>query len=84
MRSEMVIFYSLQDIVCQVFKMVDLDWNDHVNFNKSFYRPSDLQISKVDPSKASKLLNWKAPSDMYDVVKKIVNDRLSTHKKNNH
>ena len=54
---------------------MDLDWNEHVTFNPTLYRPSDLQVSKLDPSKASKLLAWKASFDMFDVIKFMVNAR---------
>ncbi|NQU63537.1 MAG: GDP-mannose 4,6-dehydratase [SAR324 cluster bacterium] len=70
--------YSLQDFVCEAFKLVNLDWNDHVYFNPSLHRPSDLKTSRADPAKASKLLNWTASSDMVKIVKMMVQARLDS------
>lgn len=68
--------YSLQKFVSEAFKSVNLDWHDHVIFKQSLHRPSDLRVSRLNPSKASKLLNWNAASDMHNVVKMMVKSRL--------
>ena len=68
--------FSLEQFVKEVFTQLKMDWQDHVEINPSLLRPTDLRISKADPSKAHKVLKWRAKSDMCDVIKMMVEARL--------
>ncbi len=59
---------SLEYFVSEVFMHFNLDWKDHVLQDSKFFRPSELQISRADPSKAMKLLNWKATKSIEEVI----------------
>lgn len=58
----------LVDFVDEAFKYFGLSWKDHVEFDESFVRPTDLKDSFGDPSKAKRLLGWEAKKKMADVV----------------
>ncbi|MCP1505547.1 GDPmannose 4,6-dehydratase [Pseudomonas marginalis] len=60
---------TLQEFVAEVFRCLDLDWKDHVVVDAEFLRPTDLLVSRADPSKAEKQLGWKARYKVADVVK---------------
>jgi len=60
---------TLQDFVAEVFRCLDLDWKDHVVVDAEFLRPTDLLVSRADPSKAERQLGWKARYKVADVVK---------------
>lgn len=62
---------SLKDFVRLAFQEAGLDWNNHVELTKEFVRPSDIQISCADPSKAAEKLGWVAKRKMRDVVKEM-------------
>lgn len=62
---------SLQDFVAEAFAHFDLDWRDHVEVSEKFSRPSDIRISRADPSRAAARLGWKAQTHMHDVVLKM-------------
>jgi len=62
----------VKDFVEEVFNAVGLDWRDYVNIDPTLMRPTDLAVSRADPSKAAENLRWKAKSYMCDVVKKLV------------
>lgn len=51
---------SLEDFVAAVFAHFDLDWRAHVVSDAALARPSDLDWSGADPSKAAKVLDWRA------------------------
>ena len=51
---------KLEYFVQYTFEKLGLDYKDYVTQDQSFMRPTDLQISKADPSKAKSLLNWEA------------------------
>lgn len=63
---------SLADFVEKAFSMVGLNWLEHVDSDPSLYRPSDLKISRADPSKAEKKLAWKAHMGMDDIVAQMI------------
>ena len=62
---------SLEDFVSVAFNEVGLDWKNHVELSEAFQRPSDIQISCADPSKAAEKLGWVAKRKMRDVIKEM-------------
>lgn len=64
---------TLEDFVCEAFRVYDLDWKDHVVQDKALYRPSEILINRADPAKAEKLLGWRAQTKMKDVISKMSN-----------
>ncbi len=63
---------ALADFVAIAFSEVGLDWEKHVDTDPNLMRPTDLRISRADPSHAEKKLKWKARTRMPEVVKKMV------------
>jgi GDPmannose 4,6-dehydratase len=68
--------YSLEDFVRLTFSAYGLDWKNHVIFSEEFSRPSDLNVSIADPSRAGKKLGWKAEIDMPEVITKMLSGNL--------
>ena len=64
--------HSLQDFVAAAFTAVNLDWHKHVDIDPALMRPSDLNISRADPSLAQAKLGWQAQTRMAGVVKNMV------------
>lgn len=60
---------SLADFVESVFASFDLDWRAHVTTNEALMRPSDLDWSGADPSRAFSRLSWRAETTMPDVAR---------------
>lgn len=65
---------SLTEFVEQTFSCLDLDWREHVQSQTGLKRPSDIQMSRANPSKAKMDLGWCAQSKMYDVIRMMVAD----------
>ena len=65
---------TLQDFVAEAFTVLELDWRAHVEQKKEFMRPTDLSVSRADPSRAEKLLGWKASYKMQQVVRGMLVD----------
>jgi len=63
---------SLQDFVAAAFGHFGLDWRDHVHSDPGLLRPSDLRISRADPSQAARVLGWQARARMADVVAHMI------------
>ncbi|MDJ0743653.1 MAG: GDP-mannose 4,6-dehydratase [Xenococcaceae cyanobacterium MO_167.B27] len=64
--------YSLEELVAQAFNCVGLNWQDHVITDPSLLRPTDLAVSKGNPSKAKAKLGWEAQYKMPEVVKMMI------------
>jgi GDPmannose 4,6-dehydratase len=65
---------SLEQFVREAFSQLGLEWKDHVEINHELIRPSEITISKANPIKALKKLNWKAKYKMADVVQMLLKD----------
>ena len=66
--------YSLQEFVETAFRELKLDWQEFVVADSSLLRPTDLAVSKANPSKAMNILNWQAKNKMKDVVSMMVKE----------
>ena len=64
--------YSLEEFVIKAFHCVGLNWQDYVVTDNSLLRPTDLAVSKGNPTKAKEKLGWQAQYKMPDVVKMMV------------
>ena len=62
---------SLEQFVEKVFTFFELNWKDHVDIDKSLLRPTDIKISKGDPTKAKKILGWRAKKNVDDVINEL-------------
>jgi len=63
---------TLQDFVATAFAQVGLDWKAHVDIDTGLLRPSDLKLSRANPSKANKQLGWVAKSDMNAIIARMI------------
>lgn len=61
--------YSLADFVQTVFARLGLEWRQHVEVDPSLLRPTDIMTIRTNPSKAARVLGWKARYDMLDVAR---------------
>ncbi len=69
--------YSLEEFVSEAFNYVGLDWQDYVTVNSQLLRPTDLSISKGNPQKAKTILGWQANYTMPELVKAMLESKLS-------
>jgi GDPmannose 4,6-dehydratase len=50
--------HSLEEFVATAFAAVGLNWRDHVDYDSSLVRSSEIMCSLGDPSKAARVLGW--------------------------
>ncbi|ACK66138.1 NAD-dependent epimerase/dehydratase [Rippkaea orientalis PCC 8801] len=72
--------YSLEEFVAKTFEYLGLKWQDYVITDKTLLRPTDLAISRANPTKAKVKLGWEAQYKMPDIVKMMVEDKLQQSK----
>jgi len=61
--------HTLEEFVAEAFNCVGLDWREHVITDATLLRPSEIMISRANPSKAAERLGWQACYKMLDVVR---------------
>lgn len=64
--------HSLEEFVAAPFAEVGLDWRDHVNYDQSLKRPSDIAYSAADPAKAKSVLGRSAGLPFAEIVARMV------------
>lgn len=69
--------HKLEDFVATAFACVGLNWQEHVVVDASLLRPTDLAISRGNPTKAKEKLGWEAQYKMRDVVRMMVEKKLA-------
>ncbi|NWJ74198.1 GDP-mannose 4,6-dehydratase [Pseudonocardia sp. ICBG1122] len=52
--------YTVRDFARFCFEHVGLDWHDHVRFDESYLRPTEVDALIGDASRAEEVLGWKA------------------------
>lgn len=65
---------SLQEFVEVAFTHLGLDYQQHVTIDNNLFRPTEIQISRGDATKAAKILNWQAKTKMPEVARRLVDD----------
>jgi GDPmannose 4,6-dehydratase len=63
--------HSLQYFVELAFSCAHLNWKEHVIQDSLFIRPTELEISMCDPSKAQEKLGWHAEVPIDEIVKRL-------------
>ncbi len=62
---------SLAYFVAKAFEYFDLDWQQYVEINPSFFRPNEIRHSIGNSERAIELLKWSKPTDVDGVIQKM-------------
>lgn len=63
---------QLENFVAEVFAHVGLNWQDHVEIDRSLFRPTDIAVSWGNATKSKQKLGWQAKYTMRDVAHMMV------------
>ena len=64
--------FTLEEFVAHAFRLLDLNWKEHVVQDHALYRPTDILLSQANPSNAKEQLGWSAVHDVYAVVEAMI------------
>ena len=68
--------YTVKEFIQAAFEHVGLEWERFVEIDSRFVRPADPEHLLGDPSKAERVLGWKAKTKMPELVKMMVDHDL--------
>ena len=65
--------HSVREFLGEVFGYLDLDWEQYIEIDPRYYRPTEVDHLLGDASKAKKKLNW-SPKVTFEVLAKMMVD----------
>ena len=72
---------TVKDFAEAAFARVSLNWEDHVETDKKYIRPTEVDALIGDASKAEKALNWKAKTHWKELAELMVDADVEALKK---
>ena len=63
----------MRDFLDEVFGLLGLDWQKHVQIDKRYYRPAEVDLLLGDASKARRALGWK-PKVTFKALAKLMTE----------
>ena len=70
---------TVRDFARVAFASVGLDWEDHVEFDRNYLRPTEVDALIGNPAKANHELNWKASTHWEELARIMVEADLEAH-----
>jgi GDPmannose 4,6-dehydratase len=64
--------YSVREFVTRAFAIAGLDWQEHVEIDPRYFRATEVDFLKGDPSKAMTRLGWKPRVGFEELVRMMV------------
>jgi GDPmannose 4,6-dehydratase len=73
--------HSVREFCAAAFEHAGLDWQEHVKYNASFERPSEVDALIGDSSKAHEKLGWRANTHALDLARLMVDSDVEEMKR---
>ena len=70
---------TVKDFADASFARVGLNWQDHVEVDQRYIRPTEVHALVGDPSKVSKELHWKAKIHWRELAEIMVDADISNY-----
>jgi GDPmannose 4,6-dehydratase len=68
--------HSVREFLELAFSQLGMDYQDFVEFDPRYTRPSEVDVLLGDPTKAQRVLGWKAEVDFASLVKMMIEHDL--------
>ena len=68
--------YAVHEFVERVFSYLDLDWEDHVEIDPRYFRPTEVELLLGDAAKARETLGWEPRVGIDELVRRMVESDL--------
>ncbi|KAL3345962.1 hypothetical protein AABB24_024756 [Solanum stoloniferum] len=73
--------HTVEEFLEVAFRYVGLNWKEHVEIDKRYFRPTEVDNLKGDASKAKKVLSWKPKVGFEQLVKMMVDEDVELAKR---
>ena len=72
--------YSVKEFVKRVFGYLNLDWQQYIEIDPRYFRPTEVEFLQGDPSKAMSKLSWQPKVSFDELVSRMVEHDLELAK----
>jgi len=72
---------TLKDFLDKTFKLLNLNWQDHIEIDKNLKRKNDVSKNYGDPRLLFKVHNWKAEISIDEIICKLLNQQMKQKSK---
>ena len=73
--------YSVKEFLESVFSKLDLNWQDYVEIDSRYFRPTEVELLLGDSSKARNALGWAPETSFEELVQMMVDADMKLAKK---
>jgi GDPmannose 4,6-dehydratase len=73
--------HSVREFLDEVFGCLDLDWNEYVEIDPRYFRPTEVDFLLGDSSKAQKELNWEPKVTFKELAQMMTDADMKLAKK---
>lgn len=73
--------HSVRELCEMAFKLVDLDWEEHVEIDPRYLRPAEVDLLQGDASKARRELDWRPTVGFAELIDLMVQSDLEIAKR---
>lgn len=70
--------HTVRDLCEVAFEHVGLDWEDWVRIDPEYYRPTEVEALRADPSKARDILGWEPEITFEEMIRSMVEHDLAS------
>ena len=71
--------HSVKEFVETAFSLAGLNWQDYVEIDPKYYRPTEVVNLIANTKKAKTKLGWEAKTNFKDLVRKMLKNDLENH-----
>jgi len=64
--------HTVREFLEKVFSLLDLDWEEYVEIDPRYFRPTEVEILLGDASKAREQLGWSPEVNLDELVRRMV------------
>ena len=68
--------HSVREFLDEAFGYLDMDWEEYVEIDPRYYRPSEVDMLVGDASKAKRILGWEPKVTFKELVRMMVDEDL--------
>jgi len=76
--------HSVRELLEEAFSYAGLDWRTHLEIDRRYYRPAEVDLLIGDATKAQRKLGWEAKTKFRDLVRLMVDADMETAEKAAH
>ena len=70
---------SLKDFINKTFKLLDLNWQEHIEVDKYLQRKNDVTRNYGDPQMLFEIHKWKAKITIDKIIERLLNQKLKEY-----